>query len=862
MMNLLEREELLGQLTNHLERARDGSGSMVLVAGEAGSGKTSLVRVFVQQAGQRALTLIGACDPLSTPRPLGPLVDFAADEDSGLGRLFEGTPDNIEIFSRVLERVRHTIRPILILVEDIHWADQATLDFLRFVARRIEPCKAVIICTYRDDEIGPDHSSRPLLGQLTSLPTTRRLTVPPLTEEAVAALARGRAIDPAELHRRTGGNAFFVTEVLAGGEELPASVQDAVVARVSRLAHGPRAIVEAVSIAPRALGVDWAIHLIGASAEDVDQAVGSGVILGDGQNLRFRHELARSAVENSLPPGRRYALHTRMISLLLEDDPPDPARLAHHAIGAHEPHLIVEYAPVAAELAAARGAHKEAVELLEAALSNPGLMESDREMSLRLDLARQLGIVDRQADAVEQAQRAVTHFRAEGDPVALGGALIALSQALWRNTDTTGAQTAQTEALALLEPTAPSKELAFALYTSGYEHMLARRAEDSIDHLDRALNMAREVGARDLLWDIEMIRGTIEIVLGNPDRAVGMLQSSLDTARRAGDRQRVASALGMLGSGGGEARVYDKAIAALEQGIEWGKINDQDYSVAYDRSWLARIAFEQGRWDDAVSIADEVDQTSVNREGIAMVTALGAKGRVLVRRGQPEGRPLLEEVVELGTRHEIQHVWSPICGLAEYHWMRGDHDVMTSVLEDAYERALGTDSEWARGEVGFWMWRAGAIEGPPENAAEPFALQMSGKPAEAAEAWRRLGCPYEIGLALLDGTADDVLESLGIFDTLGARPAGSMARARLRELGVDRIPRGPTEETRANPAGLTGRQLEVLEMMGAGLSNAEIARELFISKKTVEHHVSAIYSKLGVDTRARAIAEASNLGIG
>ncbi len=859
---LLERDDLIGALEARLEDARSGSGSMVLIAGEAGSGKTSVTQAFVRGSGQRTLVLLGACDPLSTPRPLSPLLDFAADEDSGLDGLFQDDPDNIEIFSRVLERVRHTIRPIVMIVEDVHWADQATLDFLRFIGRRIGTSKAVVICTYRDDEIGPDHALRPVLGQLSALESTQRMIVPSLSSKAVAILAEGTEIDPAETHRITGGNAFYVTEIIAGGEQIPSTVKDAVIARVSRLERPSLEVVQAVSIAPRSLSVEHALHLTGATVDQVDQAVTSGVVIGDGLSLRFRHELARSAVEDWIPPARRHSLHGKMIALLLEDDPPDHARIAHHAVEAGAPGLVAEYAPIAASAAAERGSHKEAISFYEAALKQPDVLTGDEEMGVRLRLAIEFGIVDRQADAVEQSGRVVAYHRARGDDIDLANALVAHSNARWRNTDTIGGQSALDEALEILEPKGPSRDLAYALYMAGYRYMLARRAGEAVDHLGRAHQMAIDLEARDLMWGIEMMRGTVEIVLGNPDIAAKSLRNSVEEAMRHGNRTGVSTALGMLGSGGGEARIYDEAKAALEEGIQWGTSNDQDYGVTYDRAWLARIAFEQGRWDEAISTADLVDATSVSRDGIAIVTALGAKGRALVRRGDALGRRILEGVIGLGSQHELQHVWSPICGLAEHHWLRESPEEMVSILEDAYQKALDTDSQWARGEMGFWMWKAGAIDGPPVKAAEPFCQQMAGRWRESADAWRAIGCPYEVGLALLDGGAEAVLESVDVFDSLGARPAAARARTRLKELGVESIPRGPTEETRGNPAGLTGRQLEVLEMMAAGLSNSEIAERLFISKKTAEHHVSAIYQKLGVGSRAGAIAEASKLGIG
>src|SRR5690606_27700244 len=173
-------------------------------------------------------------------------------------------------------------------------------------------------------------------------------------------------------------------------------------------------------------------------------------------------------------------------------------------------------------------------------------------------------------------------------------------------------------------------------------------------------------------------------------------------------------------------------------------------------------------------------------------------------------------------------------------WLWGKSETVAELLAPVFERALGTDSVWARGEVGFWMWRVGAIDGPPDGAAEPFALQMSGDWKAAAETWDRIGCPYEVALALMDGDRAARLEALHIFDTLSARPAGMKLRAMLRESGETSVPRGPIRTTAADPWKLTPRQRQVAELVAEGLSNAEIADRLFISKKTVEHHVAAV----------------------
>jgi DNA-binding CsgD family transcriptional regulator len=205
----------------------------------------------------------------------------------------------------------------------------------------------------------------------------------------------------------------------------------------------------------------------------------------------------------------------------------------------------------------------------------------------------------------------------------------------------------------------------------------------------------------------------------------------------------------------------------------------------------------------------------------------------------------------------MQRVGPAVAARCEAAWIRGDLAAAGEEARAAWKLASPTPNAWRRGSIAYWMWRMGGLDAIPENIAEPYRLEMAGDARAAAAEWERLGCPYERALALvqLDDAAAhrDALETLERF---GARAAAEAVRRDLRGRGVRGIPRGPRPATRDNAAGLTRSQLRVLTLLAQGISNAEIARELFLSPRTVDHHVSAILQRLGVRTRAEAVAAA------
>ncbi|HSN70760.1 MAG TPA: AAA family ATPase, partial [Steroidobacteraceae bacterium] len=243
---LLERSELLAKLRQLAEQARGGSGSVALITGEAGVGKSSLANAFLAEIDHGRVGR-GGCEALFTPRPLGPLHDIARELRGDLLRVLIDEAPRPRIFATLLDILDS--EPIVLLIEDVHWADEATLDMLKFLGRRIGATRALLLVTYRDDAVGPQHPLRSVLGDLPAS-VTHRIPVAPLSRAAVERRAeRANRHDP-RIYERTGGNPFYVTELLATPDALPASVRDAVFARAQRLSADAQRALEATSIVP------------------------------------------------------------------------------------------------------------------------------------------------------------------------------------------------------------------------------------------------------------------------------------------------------------------------------------------------------------------------------------------------------------------------------------------------------------------------------------------------------------------------------------------------------------------------------------------------------------------------------------
>lgn len=858
-MKLLERGQNLTDLKGWMDEAAAGHGRLVFIAGEAGVGKTALLRLFAQSVEGIARVAVGACDPLSTPRPLGPLLDVKEIAPETTRRLETGAP-RTEVFQAFLGDV--AAGPTVVVFEDAQWADEATLDLLQFLGRRIHKTRTLLAVAFRDDEIDHRHPLTTVLGDLATAEGVRRMTLSPLSAEAVRILARGSTFDPAALYRQTGGNPFFVTEVLASDSAgIPVTVRDAVLARASRLSASGRRLLEAAAV----VGVrvePWVVREItAAEAQAIDECVAAGMLRPYGGVLAFRHELAREAILGTIPPHQSIALHRAALSVLrsLPATRGDLPRLAHHAEAAGDGAAVLEYAQEAARRAAALGAHREAASQYARALRFADSLPAPARADLLEKCAYQLFLAAQFPEAIETHERSLECRRASRDRRATGDSLRALSRILWCSGRIQEAARRAREAIALLEPLPPGRELALAYSAMSSVCMNDEDAPGTHAWGPRALTLGEQLGDTETVAHTLNTVGTLDLLRGVPGGRE-KLERSLDLALQAGLEEHVGRAFIHLGWAASRTRRFD-LIERVVAGLAYA--GDQDLYLwrLWLNAFLSRLRFDQGHWDDALGKAAFAAQA--HGTSLSKIPALCVLALVRIRRGEPDARPLLDEAQAIAEpTHQLQHIAPVAAARAEAAWLKGEVAAIEAATSEAFDRSVRAQDPWTLGELGFWRWRGGVLQSPPKGAAEPFALMMAGRWTRAAQAWSEIGCPYEAATALAEERTEASLRrALQILKPLGARPMSARVARHLREMGVRRIPRGPRPSTQAHPSGLTSRELELVPLLVQGLSNGEIARRTYISVKTVDHHISSILSKLGVRRRVDVAREAARLGL-
>jgi DNA-binding CsgD family transcriptional regulator/tetratricopeptide (TPR) repeat protein len=521
---------------------------------------------------------------------------------------------------------------------------------------------------------------------------------------------------------------------------------------------------------------------------------------------------------------------------------------------------VLDLAPRAGAEAARLGAHQAALAYFQSALRFSARMPEPDRAALFTAYAHECFLTDKVHEAVTAQETALGLRRGEAVDARVEGLTLAdLAEYLWWDGQAEQAFRFATEAVELLEssPADPNLARAYAglagmLMRSGRHTIACQWAEKAVELSERSGDEATLVHALNTLGSSET---SLRIEAG-----WGKLEESLARARAANLEEDVSRALNNLIASSREQRCYERLDRYSEEAAAFFDDHDLDASERCLIGDIVEGLFERGRWAEATSRALPV----VVRPSIhGRVQCVAVLGRVTARRGEPDAFAFFDEALTLQESFGGERMYPLRAARAEAALLAGDARRAAREIEAAVNEFDEHSNPWHIGEFAFWARQSGVDWHPPIRPAEPYALYLDGHPDKAAAAWAGLGCSYEEALCLAG--CDEVIElqqALGIFQSLGGAPAARMVTERLRTMGVQRLARGPRRNTRSNLAGLSDRELQVLTLLAGGKRNAEIAGELVVSTRTVDHHVSAILTKLGVRSRYEAGRKAVELGIG
>ncbi|HEU4513087.1 MAG TPA: AAA family ATPase [Nocardioidaceae bacterium] len=862
-MALLERDAELGTLSEAWLQARTGGpGSFLLVAGESGIGKTWLTSSFVRENVPDGQLLWGLCDPLSTPRPLGPLHDVADRLPSAVREAMASAEHGYQVFPEVHRAL--CAASYVLVVDDVQWADEASLELLRFLLRRIDRTRSVVIGTYRDDEIGADHPLVPLLGDVARSPAAMTVHLEPLSPAGVAAMLADTEtdLDAREVHEVTRGNCFFVAEIASSsGGTLPTTVRDAAVARTEHLSVEQRSMLMLLAVAPETIA-DRVLHELGVDLLTLRAFAQCGLVERSPRGLRFRHELCRRAIEAMIPPGGQSALHRRLLDAMETAGDGDAAVLTHHAVAAGDQDRARRYATEAGERASRSSSHLSAARFYRIALERSEGEAASTKAELLERLSRELYLTDQLDAAIAACSEAISLRESEGDSDSAGADSCVLSLYRWYNADRSGAEEQALTAVGLLRGSAGAGGLALAYGTEAYLAYQVGDLRTAERLMDLAAATAADVVAPDVQMRLGVIRGATALAAGDVSARDDLLRH-IDSGRRHGLEEPTSQAYSNLTYLDVEQRRLTAAEEMMATSLRYAVEHEQPICINWQTGARSRLNLMRGNWQASVEDANRVLGSS--SAPLARTWPMISRGLVAVRTGDSEDEHLLDDAFDQALRiGDPLRLLPAASALLERSWVTGAEEPRVGVVLELVERFAGNPQglEWAVGDLLVWMRRVGLPLPVADGVATPYRLLLDGDAVAAAEEWRRLGARYDEALALLDSDEPrDAFRAVEMLDGLGADAVAARARQALRRRGLTGVPPRSRASTRANPAGLTGRQLEVLALIGEGASNADVAERLCISEKTVGHHVSAILQKLGVRSRTEAAHASRRLGI-
>ncbi|MDA0178768.1 AAA family ATPase [Solirubrobacter phytolaccae] len=941
---LIGRESQLQHLQELYARAAAGAFTLALIKGDAGIGKSRLVR---ELEASEALSLRGACFPIAGEEaPYGPLVaalrDVPVDRlEAAASQLPESTIAELALLLPALGRQAPAGRdssrgaqgrqyeyllellarladetPVVLVVEDIHWADPSTLDFLSFVARNARRERVLLVATHRLHDGRDLQALERYVDQLERCPTVETIALDPLDEAQVSEQIEAILQRPADvgitrrITARTQGNPFYVEELIAHGHTaeapLPPGQAAALLERVRTLSAETQHVLQVLAAFGRAIEHDLLAEAVATGEPELSShlrtAVDSHVIVADGSTLTFRHALTREAVYDALLPGERRRLHAAVAGALREHpDLTDAAELAVQWRAAGEPAAALAASLEAARAATGVYAYNEAVEHYTAAVTLWSSAEAtglDRAQMLldAADAAYRAGADDL---PIQWCELGLAALGDDPDPRRAAVFLERLGRFQDHHLDKS--LTFYGEALERLDETA-SAERARLLSNESLTLTLSVRWHEARERAQRALAVAQEAEAEAEEGYARSVLGLVLAYLGEFEDAEAHLHESLRIGQARGRPEDVTGVYVHLGEVRRLRGDLPGALEVMAAGLETAQ--QLGVEASYGRYFALNAAedeFELGRWDAAQARIDQLEGASLT--WTETLLRLTVSGQLAAGRGAFEqARAWLDEASGL-LRESSATEWTAYVGacVIELALTAGEPDEALVIAAAELERVRGREERLYTPALIAVAVRAAADAGAPDEAerltawlsdfldesAPPIALaHLAGALAESARArsassaeqwegvanvWDRLEHPYRAAYARVreaearlaerdrDAAAQALAKVLDVAQLLGAAPLEQWAedlvkRKRLRNAVVRQLESAGPEDR------LTRREREVLGFLSEGRTNREIAAQLHITEGTAALHVSHILGKLGVSNRGQAAAIARRGG--
>lgn len=957
---LIGRVEQMRQLEEQLSLAERGRGSLVVIAGDTGIGKSRLLQEFLRRVraagrfevlegrgyeGDRGTTFGPLAEALTSSLRRGQAKDASARSsragwEAALREMRRGQADR-----PALEAVREALRPAvgdkprLVALEDLHWADPATLESLRFLARGIGQDRLLAVGTYRTDELRRGHLLAEWSAQLTADRLLQEARIEPLGRDELAMMVEAILGQPgaprwtSALHDRTGGNPLFVEELIrrwierdgaeavrlaardgemAAGEDMPPAVKVGAIRRLDQLEPAARSIAHAAAVIGCGFDFDLLHRVVGGEEPGLVRALADMVdgclireVEGEPDHFRFRNVLLREAIYDDLLGREKRRLHQAVLAAL-ESDPTAAAgraaALAYHSLQAREPEKGYRYSLQAGDLASERHAYAEAVAQYRAALALAEAVPNGDRPGLLTRLggaAYPLGDTRQTQRYWEEARRLYLDL---GERERAAQLDLKLSSVIWASGDHAGALERVQAALQVLETLPPSTELGMAYSRLSQLSMLSSQPVESLRWAEKALALADRLGDDRVRAHATTNIGTCMAESGDLDRGIRLLEESLAlcrTLRWVEEIARACNNLGVLLAIAGDLR---RAAEVQANGLETLEKHGWDLGRGHLQSNLGVLFFLLGEWDRAQQLLDHAIRAGESGFPVARLNGLPRRAEIELRRGRATlALTWLESIrPEADRLGEFQHLREVYPVLASCLWALGRAPEAIQAADHVVERWRAFQGQQGAvpmlGEVADLYLTAGeleragelvtaleaAVERMPTPRGRAWLAESRGladlargqaKTAEsffreAGAEWQSMGMAYHAARSSVrraqavlaaggrDGrAAADLATARDTFERLGAKPDLEALRQLNERFGLSQ-PAAPLPE-RLSASSLTPREREVLPLLAQGMTNRQIARELVISVKTAEIHVSNILAKLGLSSRAQVAARLS-----